>query len=79
MELNSKAGYYTSKSPEMHLAEHLQRSKKPRARYVPKQLENGKWTCKVRLTVRHAAMYAWWCTHAYDVSVCYFVRGSTLD
>lgn len=48
--MGSKAGYYTSKSPEVHLLEHLQRSKKIKARYVPKQLPSGLWTCKVCAT-----------------------------
>lgn len=47
MDLGSRAGYYTSKSPEMHLAEHLLRSKKVKARFVTKQLPSGLWTCKV--------------------------------
>lgn len=48
MTINSKAGYYTSKSPSMHLHEWTQREKRPKARYVPRQIEGGLWTCKVR-------------------------------
>lgn len=47
MTLQSRAGYYTSKSPSMHLHEWIQKEKRVRARYVPKRLENGMWTCKV--------------------------------
>ncbi|KXZ49867.1 hypothetical protein GPECTOR_19g318 [Gonium pectorale] len=47
MTLNSRAGYYTCKSPTMHLHEWTQREKRPRPRVVPKQLDSGLWTCKV--------------------------------
>ncbi|KAG2486676.1 hypothetical protein HYH03_014607 [Edaphochlamys debaryana] len=49
MTLNSRAGYYTSKSPSMLLHEWVQKEKRPKARIVPRQVEGGKWTCKVVL------------------------------
>ncbi len=48
LQVGSKAGYYTSKSPQLHLQEWVQREKRPRMRAQPRRLDNGKWTCKVR-------------------------------
>lgn len=48
LQVGSKAGYYTSKSPQLHLQEWVQREKRPRMRVQPRKLDNGKWTCKVR-------------------------------
>ncbi|GIL66003.1 hypothetical protein Vafri_19646 [Volvox africanus] len=49
MQVNSRAGYYTCKSPSMHVHEWVQKLKRRRALYHPRQLEDGRWTCKVVL------------------------------
>ncbi|GIL84569.1 hypothetical protein Vretifemale_13233, partial [Volvox reticuliferus] len=49
MQINSRAGYYTSKSPSMHLHEWVQKMKRRKAFYHPRQLEDGRWICKVVL------------------------------
>jgi hypothetical protein len=47
MQVNSRAGYYTSKSPSMHLHEWLLKEKRRKAYYQPRKLEDGRWICKV--------------------------------
>ena len=53
MELGSRGGYFTSKSPKVMLQEWLQREKRPRARYQARPLEDGTYTCKVGLGKEH--------------------------
>ena len=48
MELGSKAGYYTSKSPKMLLAEWAQKEKMQRPRFSSRSQEGGVFTCKAR-------------------------------
>ncbi|KAF5825712.1 hypothetical protein DUNSADRAFT_7462, partial [Dunaliella salina] len=49
MDVGSKAGYYTSKSPKLHLLEWTQRSgfERPKYKINDKQEEDGSVTCRV--------------------------------
>lgn len=50
MDIGSKAGYYTSKSPKLQLLEWCQKDNKPNARYNARRAEGGDgWSCKVVL------------------------------
>ena len=53
MDVGSKAGYYTSKSPKLQLLELCQKDKKPTPRYSARTAEGsgeeGGWSCKVVL------------------------------
>ena len=47
MEVGSRAGYYTSKSPKMILHEWCNRANLPKPRYKAIALEDGRFRCKV--------------------------------
>ncbi|QDZ20021.1 DExH-box ATP-dependent RNA helicase [Chloropicon primus] len=48
MDVGSRGGYYTQKTPKMFLHEWCQKQKRPIPKYHPKQQGEGdKWTCKV--------------------------------
>ena len=47
MEVGSRAGYYTSKSPKMILHEWCNRANRPKPRYKPIAMEDGQFRCKV--------------------------------
>ena len=49
MDVGSKGGYYTQKTPKMFLHEWCQKHKRPVPKYHPKQGEGDRWTCKVVL------------------------------
>ena len=47
MEVGSRAGYYTSKSPKMILHEWCNRANRPKPRYKAIATEDGRFRCKV--------------------------------
>jgi hypothetical protein len=47
MDVNSKAGFYDTKSPKLLLHEWCQREKRPRPRYRPISTDGGLYKCKV--------------------------------
>ncbi len=47
MEVGSRAGYYTSKSPKMILHEWCNRANRPKPRYKAIITEDGRFRCKV--------------------------------
>ena len=47
MEVGSRAGYYTSKSPKMILHEWCNRANRPNPRYKAIATEDGRFRCKV--------------------------------
>ena len=47
MDVGSKAGYYTHKSPKLQLLEWAQSKKMAKPRYSARQQEGGVFTCKV--------------------------------
>lgn len=47
MEVNSKAGFYTSKSPQMILHEWCRRQNRPKPRYKTLPTEDGRFRCRV--------------------------------
>jgi hypothetical protein len=47
MEVGSRAGYYTSKSPKMILHEWCNRANLPKPRYKAIPMEDGCFRCKV--------------------------------
>ena len=47
MEVGSKAGYYTSKSPKMILHEWCNRDKRVKPRYKAIAMDDGTFRCKV--------------------------------
>jgi hypothetical protein len=47
MDVGSRAGYYTHKSPKLQLLEWTQAKKMQKPRYSAKLQENGLYTCKV--------------------------------
>eukprot|EP00208_Stichococcus_sp_RCC1054_P007321 CAMPEP_0206144812 /NCGR_PEP_ID=MMETSP1473-20131121/25453_1 /ASSEMBLY_ACC=CAM_ASM_001109 /TAXON_ID=1461547 /ORGANISM="Stichococcus sp, Strain RCC1054" /LENGTH=226 /DNA_ID=CAMNT_0053540783 /DNA_START=230 /DNA_END=907 /DNA_ORIENTATION=+ len=49
MEVNSKAGFYTSKSPQMILHEWCRRQNRPKPRYKTLPTEDGRFRCRVVL------------------------------
>lgn len=49
MDVGSRGGYFTQKTPKMFLHEWCQKQKRPVPKYHPKQTEGDKWTCKVVL------------------------------
>jgi len=49
MDVGSKGGYYTQKTPKMFLHEWCQKHKRPTPKYRSKRLDENRWTCKVVL------------------------------
>ena len=47
MEVGSRAGYYTSKSPKMILHEWCNRANRPKPRYKAIATDDGRYRCKV--------------------------------
>lgn len=47
MEVGSRAGYYTSKSPKMILHEWCNRDRRVKPRYKTIAMEDGRFRCKV--------------------------------
>lgn len=47
MEVGSRAGYYTSKSPKMILHEWCNRDKRVKPRYKAISMDGGRYRCKV--------------------------------
>jgi ATP-dependent RNA helicase DHX57 len=50
MDVGSRAGAYTSKSPKLLLHEWLIKEKRPKPRYKTSEMAAGTFTCKVRLS-----------------------------
>lgn len=54
MEIGSKAGYYSSKSPKMILHEWCARDKRLKPRYKAIAMDGGRFRCKVTFTKHEA-------------------------
>ena len=59
MEVGSRAGYYTSKSPKMILHEWCNRANRPKPRYKAIATEDGRFRCKVSLTLDAGLVWLW--------------------
>ncbi len=62
MEVNSPAGYYTSKSPQMILHEWCRRQNRPKPRYKALPTEDGRFRCKVGASSHSAKVKTRRCT-----------------
>ena len=61
MEVGSRAGYYTSKSPKMILHEWCNRANRPKPRYKAIATEDGRFRCKVPTCVQGVGLVCFDC------------------
>ncbi len=74
MEVGSRAGYYTSKSPKMILHEWCNRANRPKPRYKAITTEDGRFRCKVAVTL-HGGPLCFGCGSRWIPCASVLVRG----